>query len=349
MSATRPARVARPLPAARLARRLRAGLARRRPRRRRHARGLCAAGRAGLCDAGRAAAAARRLWLHPRRARLRAARLLAPPGDRADLGDLADGRGECRRDGGRRCRALRRRSPRWRPSPSRCSASIAWALRLSVLVKLISDSVLVGFKAGAGITIALTQLPSLFGVPGGGANVIERVVKLVQQIGQAEPGHPRARAGGDRAAGGRRAEAAGQAGRARRRHPVDRRRRRAGPRGAGRGRDRADPLRPAGDRPARHAPGGCRGHLPARRRHPAAGLYRGRLRRAQLRREARLRAEPAAGIPRPRRGQPLRRARRRLSGGGRPVAIGGRRDRRARARRSRWWSPRRRSRSACCS
>jgi SulP family sulfate permease len=64
---------------------------------------------------------------------------------------------------------------------------LAWALRLSVLVKLISDSVLVGFKAGAGITIALTQLPSLFGVPGGGANVIERVVKLLQQLDQVNP------------------------------------------------------------------------------------------------------------------------------------------------------------------
>ena len=36
---------------------------------------------------------------------------------------------------------------------------IAWLLRLSALVKLISDSVLVGFKAGAGLTIAMTQLP----------------------------------------------------------------------------------------------------------------------------------------------------------------------------------------------
>src|ERR1700694_343056 len=40
---------------------------------------------------------------------------------------------------------------------------VAWALRLSVLVKLISNSILVGFKAGAGLTIAMTQLPSLFG------------------------------------------------------------------------------------------------------------------------------------------------------------------------------------------
>ena len=59
---------------------------------------------------------------------------------------------------------------------------IAWALRLSVLVKLISDSILVGFKAGAGITIAVTQLPALFGVTGGGHNVIERLVMLAGQL-----------------------------------------------------------------------------------------------------------------------------------------------------------------------
>jgi SulP family sulfate permease len=47
---------------------------------------------------------------------------------------------------------------------------IAWVLRLSVLVKLISDSILVGFKAGAGLTIAMTQLPTLLGLSGGGHN-----------------------------------------------------------------------------------------------------------------------------------------------------------------------------------
>ncbi|WP_237214114.1 SulP family inorganic anion transporter [Falsiroseomonas oryziterrae] len=59
---------------------------------------------------------------------------------------------------------------------------ISWALRLSVLVKLISDSILVGFKAGAGITIAVTQLPALFGVAGGGHNTIERLVRLAGQL-----------------------------------------------------------------------------------------------------------------------------------------------------------------------
>lgn len=59
---------------------------------------------------------------------------------------------------------------------------LSWALRLSVLTKLISDSILLGFKAGAGITIAVTQLPALFGVAGGGQNVIERLVVLAGQL-----------------------------------------------------------------------------------------------------------------------------------------------------------------------
>ena len=61
---------------------------------------------------------------------------------------------------------------------------IAWLLRLSALVKLISDSILVGFKAGAGLTIAMTQLPSLLGVTGGGHNFFERAVLLAGQLGQ---------------------------------------------------------------------------------------------------------------------------------------------------------------------
>jgi SulP family sulfate permease len=61
---------------------------------------------------------------------------------------------------------------------------IAWLLRLSGLVTLISDSILVGFKAGAALTIAMTQLPSLLGVAGGGHNFFERLVLLVPQLGQ---------------------------------------------------------------------------------------------------------------------------------------------------------------------
>ena len=60
---------------------------------------------------------------------------------------------------------------------------IGWLLRLSILVRLISDSILVGFKAGAGLTIIMTQLPSLFGVAGGGENFFERAVQFAGQLG----------------------------------------------------------------------------------------------------------------------------------------------------------------------
>jgi SulP family sulfate permease len=63
---------------------------------------------------------------------------------------------------------------------------ISWFFRLSVLVRLISDSILVGFKAGAGLTIIMTQLPSLFGVSSGGHNFFERAVLLLGQLGQVQ-------------------------------------------------------------------------------------------------------------------------------------------------------------------
>lgn len=61
--------------------------------------------------------------------------------------------------------------------------AIAWLFRLSILVRLISDSILVGFKAGAGLTIIMTQLPSLFGVEGGGRNFFSRLFTLTGQLG----------------------------------------------------------------------------------------------------------------------------------------------------------------------
>ena len=51
-------------------------------------------------------------------------------------------------------------------------------------MKLISDSILVGFRAGAGLTIAMTQLPSLLGVAGGGHNFFERSWLLLGQLDQ---------------------------------------------------------------------------------------------------------------------------------------------------------------------
>ena len=59
---------------------------------------------------------------------------------------------------------------------------LAWLLRLSSLVNFISETILVGFKAGAALTIALTQLPKLFGVKGGGEGFFDRLVVLGGQI-----------------------------------------------------------------------------------------------------------------------------------------------------------------------
>ncbi len=61
---------------------------------------------------------------------------------------------------------------------------LAWLFSLSSLVNFISETVLLGFKAGAAITIATTQLPKLLGVPGGGESFFERAAVLVRQLGQ---------------------------------------------------------------------------------------------------------------------------------------------------------------------
>ena len=100
--------------------------------------------------------------------------------------------------------ARRRRSRCWlepasRPSPAADAARyaelaaltalvfagisvLAWAFRLSSLVAFISETNLLGFKAGAAITIATTQLPKLFGVKGGGEHFVERLSALVGQL-----------------------------------------------------------------------------------------------------------------------------------------------------------------------
>src|SRR5262249_14537438 len=65
--------------------------------------------------------------------------------------------------------------------------ALAWLLRLSVLVSFISESILTGFKAGAALVIASTQLPKLFGVRGGGDDFFDRVGRLVQQAPDTNP------------------------------------------------------------------------------------------------------------------------------------------------------------------
>jgi len=61
---------------------------------------------------------------------------------------------------------------------------LAYFLRLNSIVNFISESVLLGFKAGAAITIAMTQLPVLFGVKGGGVGFFERAGILISQLAE---------------------------------------------------------------------------------------------------------------------------------------------------------------------
>jgi SulP family sulfate permease len=64
---------------------------------------------------------------------------------------------------------------------------LAWLLRLSNFVNFISETILLGFKAGAAVSIASMQLPKLFGLPGGGNHFIERIIILGRQLGDTNP------------------------------------------------------------------------------------------------------------------------------------------------------------------
>jgi high affinity sulfate transporter 1 len=61
---------------------------------------------------------------------------------------------------------------------------IAWLFRLGNAVNFISETVLSGFKVGAGLVIISTQLPKLFGVRTGGSNFFSRIVQLAEHLGQ---------------------------------------------------------------------------------------------------------------------------------------------------------------------
>jgi len=59
---------------------------------------------------------------------------------------------------------------------------LLYFLRMSSIINFISSNVLLGFKAGAALTIGLTQLPKLFGVAGGGSDFFTRLVILIKQL-----------------------------------------------------------------------------------------------------------------------------------------------------------------------
>lgn len=61
---------------------------------------------------------------------------------------------------------------------------IAWALHLGNIANFVSETVLSGFKVGAGLVIASTQLPKLFGISSGGSNFFTRVIEVFRHLGE---------------------------------------------------------------------------------------------------------------------------------------------------------------------
>lgn len=66
-------------------------------------------------------------------------------------------------------------------------AIAGWLLRLGRVVNSISETVLVGFKAGAALVIASTQLPKLLGLAGVGHGFLERLVHVGRHLGETDP------------------------------------------------------------------------------------------------------------------------------------------------------------------
>jgi sulfate permease, SulP family len=59
---------------------------------------------------------------------------------------------------------------------------IAWLLRAGIIVNFISESVLVGFKAGVALYLASTQLPKLFGLAGAHGDFFEMSAYLARHV-----------------------------------------------------------------------------------------------------------------------------------------------------------------------
>lgn len=61
---------------------------------------------------------------------------------------------------------------------------IAYLLKLSSLVSFINENILLGFKAGAALSIMVTQLPKVFNIEAGGHNFLTRLEHLFQTLDQ---------------------------------------------------------------------------------------------------------------------------------------------------------------------
>ena len=63
----------------------------------------------------------------------------------------------------------------------------AWLMRWGAIVHFISETVLTGFKIGAGTVIAASQLPLLLGITGGGHDFAGVVMHLARNLASAQP------------------------------------------------------------------------------------------------------------------------------------------------------------------
>lgn len=63
----------------------------------------------------------------------------------------------------------------------------AYILRLSSLVNFISNNILLGFKAGAALSIMSTQLPHIFGVHSSGSNFFMRIYHFALVVMETDP------------------------------------------------------------------------------------------------------------------------------------------------------------------
>jgi sulfate permease, SulP family len=63
-------------------------------------------------------------------------------------------------------------------------AFLAWLAHAGSVVNFVSETVLIGFKAGVALHLASTQLPKLFGVKGGHGNFWERMEVFLRHVGE---------------------------------------------------------------------------------------------------------------------------------------------------------------------
>lgn len=63
-------------------------------------------------------------------------------------------------------------------------ALTAWFARAGSAVNFVSETVMIGFKAGVALHLASTQLPKLFGVKGGHGDFWERMAEFLRHLGE---------------------------------------------------------------------------------------------------------------------------------------------------------------------